>query len=248
LSVKTCRYVVSISGAPAVCAPSKGRVDALPRPYVSIYGLCICAAAFFGPPAEAPSGIVLETTEVRLHTLGRTHIEIGLISGTGIPSISIAASRDFLAAAKGGEIEIWDIRKRRRHSTLKLGVCLVRSVDFASDGEVLASGGTDTDVRIWNVNTGALRARLRGHRRDVRSVAFSPDGRLLASGDEDGIVRVWDVNKGTQRLVLRGHGEAVRSLAFSKDGRLLCSGSLDRTVRISSIPDGQTLQVLAHDK
>ena len=49
----------------------------------------------------------------------------------------------------------------------------VRSVAFAPDGETLASGSDDHEIRLWDVETERLKATLEGHTQPVYSVAFS---------------------------------------------------------------------------
>ena len=63
----------------------------------------------------------------------------------------------------------------------------VTTLDFSTDGRLLAAGGTDKTVRIWELTTGNLRATLRGEDGAVSigmpySLAFSPDGRELVVG------------------------------------------------------------------
>lgn len=64
-------------------------------------------------------------------------------------------------------------------------------VAFSPDGECLASGGGDREIRIWDVNTTTPIDTLTGHGHWVQVLAWSPDGRFLASGSRDGGLRVW---------------------------------------------------------
>jgi len=70
----------------------------------------------------------------------------------------------------------------------------VFSVAISPNGQYVAAGSTDADVRIWDVSTGQLVERLRGHRRGVWSVAFTPDGKGLVSGSSDRTMKFWDLS------------------------------------------------------
>ena len=136
---------------------------------------------------------------------------------------------------------------RRFDSKSPKALAHVRSVAFAPDGKILASGGNDGTVRLWNVDTcQPLGEPLTGHRDTVRSVAFAPDGKTLASGGDDRAARLWDID--TRQPLgepLSDHDKAVWSVAFAPDGKTLASAGYDGTVRVWNVdthqPFGKTL-------
>jgi len=69
----------------------------------------------------------------------------------------------------------------------------VTSVAISPNGQYVAAGSMDAEVRIWDVSTGQLVERLRGHWGGIRSVAFTPDGKGLVSGSWDKL-RFWDLS------------------------------------------------------
>ncbi|MCB0080241.1 MAG: pentapeptide repeat-containing protein, partial [Caldilineaceae bacterium] len=101
----------------------------------------------------------------------------------------------------------------------------VCTVAYSPNGELIAIGALNGEIRIWQTTDHTLLAIWRGHQDAVWSVAFSPDGALLASGSGDRTVRVWDVQTGQIRHTLRGHAKSIGAVAFSPDGALLASGS-----------------------
>lgn len=71
----------------------------------------------------------------------------------------------------------------------------ITALAFQPQGELLAAGAANGDVRLWRVPTASSGGVLRGYAQQVWRVAFSPDGQLLAVGTERGIL-VWRVAAG----------------------------------------------------
>ena len=102
----------------------------------------------------------------------------------------------------------------------------VWSVAFSLDGQTLASGSEDGQIRLWNPHTLRPETTLIGHSSGVRSVAFSPDGQTLASGSWDRTVRLWDTSTGELKTTFSGYNiEDITSVAFSPDGEIFAAGT-----------------------
>jgi WD40 repeat protein len=117
------------------------------------------------------------------------------------------------------------------------------SVALSPNGELIAAGTADSNIRIWEIETGNQIFVLSGHQDWVRSVTFSPDGSMLATGSCDNTVRLWKVDTGEHILTLVGHTRWVRSVCFSPDGNSLVSGSEDQTIRLWDIQSGDCLKI-----
>ncbi len=117
-------------------------------------------------------------------------------------------------------------------------------VAFSPNGNLLATGDSNGDVRLWSVAKGQPLLTFQGHNNWIFSVAWSPDGRTLASGSYDQTVKLWDLNTG-QCLRSIPENNSVLSVAWSPDGQMLASGSYDQTVKLWDPQTGSHLKTLS---
>jgi WD40 repeat protein len=121
----------------------------------------------------------------------------------------------------------------------------ILSIAFSPDGELLAAGTANGEIRLWQALDGTAQLTCLGHTDRIRSIAFSPDGSLLASSSEDTTVRLWDVSTGNPLKILSNHGSPARSVVFSPDGAVLASSSDDKAVHLWDVNTGAALRVLS---
>jgi hypothetical protein len=95
------------------------------------------------------------------------------------------------SSAEAGRLLLLDVPNGAVKATLAGHEGGTRSVAFAPDGRLLASGGDDGLVRLWEVHSGQERVGLEWHLDSVCSVTFAPDGLTLATGSFDGTVKLW---------------------------------------------------------
>jgi WD40 repeat protein len=115
---------------------------------------------------------------------------------------------------------------------------------YSPDGLLVASGGSDHQVRIWDADTGAQVKLLNGLTGIVTGVAFSPDGKQVVAAGDNGELRLWDVHNerliASQTVPHDPRDIAVHyPVAFSSDGTLIASCGPGNDVQLW---DGQTLR------
>ncbi|MGD2181444.1 NB-ARC domain-containing protein [Lusitaniella coriacea] len=123
----------------------------------------------------------------------------------------------------------------------------VHSISFSPDGDLLAVGDSNGDIRLFHLRDRQPLLCLRGHLKTwITSLAFSPDGKWLASGSLDGKVKLWDTHMGECTNTLEGHEKWVWSVAFDPNGQTIASSSDDNTVRLWNIQTGDCRVLEGH--
>jgi WD40 repeat protein/beta-lactamase regulating signal transducer with metallopeptidase domain len=144
-------------------------------------------------------------------------------------------------AVEGGVVKLWSVPDGRELGELRGHSRSARAADFAPDGRVIVTGGSDRTVRFWDVSSRQqLEALTTGNgdaQQTVLALAHSPDGRLIAVAGEDRSVLILDAAEGKQVHRLEGFDDVVAALAFSPDGRQLATGSFDNTARLWNVSD-----------
>jgi WD40 repeat protein len=120
----------------------------------------------------------------------------------------------------------------------------IHSVAFSPDGQLLATGDTNNEIRLYQVVDGKQLLSYKGHTGWIWSVAFSSQSHILASGSEDQSVKLWAISTGQCLKNLYGHYGGIWSVAFSAEDHMLASGSEDQMIKLWDIATGQCLKTL----
>lgn len=143
----------------------------------------------------------------------------------------------YVATGCNRSAQIFDVQtgrlicKLQDESVDRDGDLYIRSVCFSPDGQYLATGAEDKQIRVWDIKSRTIRYLFTGHEQDIYSLDFSRNGRHIASGSGDRTVRMWDMENGQCVLTLSIE-DGVTTVAISPDGRFVAAGSLDKTVRV----------------
>jgi WD40 repeat protein/LysM repeat protein len=175
-----------------------------------------------------------------------------------IPAVSadIAFSPDgetvatvFNAKDHTGMINLWEL-EQGAHKSFIPGKrdSAVTSLAFSPDGQYLAAGTQEGDVRIWRLSNQELGYDLDGQTGRVIKILFSPDTRRVAVGTQHS-VWVWELRDKTFVRVaaseLQGDGPA--DLDISPDTRWAALAMEDQTVWLQNIKTGKIVLRLENE-
>ncbi|KAI7978202.1 hypothetical protein EIK77_009742 [Talaromyces pinophilus] len=129
------------------------------------------------------------------------------------------------------------------------GDIIIRSVCFSPDGEHLATGSEDNQIRIWDIATRSIKHVFTGHEEEVHSLDFAGNGRYITSGSADKTVRVWDVLEGKLIYTLSiSYGFTTVAISPNgvsfPNGVYIAAGALDNGVRIWDMTTGYLVERL----
>ncbi len=201
------------------------------------------------PTASAVPGALADTSR-RADPSGprrRTVLLGGLAALAAVGGASALAVRRF-GGDETGTAPPWTVLTGARNRVL--------SLDFSSDGTLLAGGCEDDTVRFWDVTARTPAATLVMPPDPARSdypihvyeVLFAPDGRTLATGTNGPIPRVhlWDVATRTLTRTLDRRGPVSYPMAFSPDGRTLATDG-DGEVLLWNVSTGALVGTVGGD-
>ncbi|TDU68116.1 WD domain G-beta repeat uncharacterized protein [Prosthecobacter fusiformis] len=101
--------------------------------------------------------------------------------------------------AREGEIQIWDVAKKRLELSKSLTFDTLYGASWSPDGKFIAVGCGDNGLRAFEATTGKEVVFMGGHSDWVLDTAWSNDGKFIASCGRDMSVKLTEVE--TQRFV-----------------------------------------------
>ena len=107
-----------------------------------------------------------------------------------IESLAFSPDGKLLAAVGGtpalfGEVQIWDVAKRKLLRSITVGYDTLFGVSFSSDGKLLAFGGADNRARVFTVADGKQIMRFDAHSDWVFGTTFSKNNDHLITVSRD---------------------------------------------------------------
>ncbi len=178
-------------------------------------------------PLMSPDGTRIANARDRTVILdARTGREVLSLDAVCPQEMSFSPDGTRLVTSDEGGVNVWDLRIEggfdRVPEVRILSPGNVIGVDWSSDGDLVATGGSDGVARVFDAETGEEVLALPGHRGLIALVSFSPDGTQLLTGGTDGTARVWDVSRaGTAERLGIEEPAGLNDLAYHPDGNSL---------------------------
>ncbi|XP_069718375.1 cell division cycle protein 20 homolog [Phaenicophaeus curvirostris] len=147
-----------------------------------------------------------------------------------------------------GEVQLWDVERRKRVRTLSSHVSRVGCLSWNS--YILSSGARSGCIQHHDVRVAQHQvATLAGHTREVCGLKWSPNGRFLASGGDDHVVNIWPSSQGGRggfapAQSFRQHQGAVKAVAWCPwQPSVLATGGGggDKRIRLWNVSSGTCL-------
>jgi len=118
----------------------------------------------------------------------------------------------------------------------------VTTLEWSSDGNLLATGSYDGVARVWS-RAGLLLHTLRSHRGPIFSLKWNKQGNFLLSGSYDKSTIVWDISGETGYVKQQFNHHIAPALDVDwKDNSTFASCSTDKTVHICRVGSPHPLQ------
>jgi WD40 repeat protein len=158
--------------------------------------------------AYSPDGKTLAVAgrhEVLLHNADGSGLITRLVGQSErVQTVAFSPDGKFLAVAGGspalfGEVEIWDIEKKKLTLSISTTFDTLYGVSWSHDGKKLAFGCADNSVRAIDTTTGQQILFQGAHNDWVLATTFSSDSTFLVSVSRDRTAKLTEV--ATQRFI-----------------------------------------------
>ena len=122
------------------------------------------------------------------------------------------------------------------------------TVSFHPTALLMATAGSDNEIRIWDTNTHQCIATLIGHTSYVTSVAFHPTEPILVSGSDDNTIKVWDIiTRKCLSSTPKAHPHGVSCVAVHPSKPFIASSGFIHIPKLWQLsPDNRDVTLVNH--
>ena len=155
---------------------------------------------------------------------------------------AFSADSSFLAVCCTNYLAIIDLARQEIIQELAFNNH-VKSVDYSSDGRLMACCTGDGETYIYDAKTySPLRLPLDTDASKVTmAVRFSPDADIMATVGKDGALKLWDARSFKPLQTTETDSALLIHVAFSPDGRRLLTTGVGGHLRLFDVASGEQL-------
>jgi WD40 repeat protein/Na+-transporting methylmalonyl-CoA/oxaloacetate decarboxylase gamma subunit/energy-coupling factor transporter ATP-binding protein EcfA2 len=156
----------------------------------------------------------------------------------------IPGTQEFCSSGTDGNILRWNLRDRTKMpDRIFEGDEIIHIITTSDNGELLACGNEQANIRIIPASGQGEILELIGHKGRIKSLVFTPDHKKLVSASNDGQVIVWDIEEKEPFMLMEG-GEAINSLNLSLSGKYLVAASENGYLHLWNMNDNTQMRSL----
>ncbi|KAJ2915518.1 hypothetical protein MD484_g4908, partial [Candolleomyces efflorescens] len=178
-----------------------------------------------------------------------TNIHTLSISQEKISSVAINSSGEWLAfgARKLGQLLVWEWQSESYVLKQQGHYFDMNTLDYAPDGQTIATGGDDGKVKLWSAYSGFCFVTFTEHTAPISTVCFAKQGNILFTASLDGTVRAYDLIRYRNfRTFTSPTPVQFSCLAVDPSGEVVAAGSTDSyEVFLWSVQTGKLLDILS---
>ncbi|XP_020716255.1 NACHT domain- and WD repeat-containing protein 1 isoform X2 [Ceratitis capitata] len=165
---------------------------------------------------------------------------------TTLPPITcfdISRDSQLAAIASSRSVHIVKINTPEYQTTLDGHAAPVTCVNFAPNGEFLATGSDDRTVNVWNLSLSEISNTFKGHTASICCVVVLMDSRRVISSDHDSMTYVWLAEGGNLLQTIQG---PYKYLAATNNMKFAISTNGDNTLKIWSLTREDEKYTVSH--
>ncbi|XP_037048242.1 transducin beta-like protein 3 [Bradysia coprophila] len=152
-----------------------------------------------------------------------------------------------VSSHKSGLMKLWN---RTDGKMLKMWKAIhqgpVPRLSFDYESKIIASGGTDSNIRLWDFNMKACLGTLRGCQGVISVLQFHPDTnrRLIVAAADDNKIQGWNYDTKEPLFSLTGHFSKITSLSFAADGAHMVSTGRDKVMMLWNLNELKSVRTV----
>ncbi|WP_141731411.1 WD40 repeat domain-containing protein [Oligoflexus tunisiensis] len=157
-----------------------------------------------------------------------------------------------IAGLYDGDIQVFDLRSKKRISTLKGHWASASSFSLSPDNKILVSGNFDQTIKVWDLEQTKLLSEIPCCQGEFLRIDLSPDKKFIVGSSWNKFVKIWSIDGVLQKSISSEseqnfHQDVIMDLKISPDGKYFATGSWDRTVKLWDLTSGAFVRKMETD-